>query len=325
MKTFYAVLCLAIASLTQLQAQAPQGFNYQATVRNSEGNLVVNSYVYFKFNVVQGSLTAVPIFTETHFVSTDDLGQVSLVIGEGTANTGVFSEIDWSLGSYYLGIALDTDTGNGYLAMGTTQLLSVPYALHAKTAETADYNNLSNLPVLSGTSFNPMYPDNLIGYTSIFENTSTYAVPAGKNLHIKFIYAVSNDNIMVDGTEIFPIPNYGGSFRNLILSAGSVITTSGNYDFKIEGYVTDASVEPITIINSFPYTVPEGKILYISEYKSYYNNGSFDQLKTSILINGVEFQTELNGAGVEKPFIISSGHTLSDPSSTSYFLNGFLR
>jgi hypothetical protein len=325
MKTFYAVLCLAIASLTQLQAQAPQGFNYQATVRNSEGNLVVNSYVYFKFNVVQGSLTAVPIFTETHFVSTDDLGQVSLVIGEGTANTGVFSEIDWSLGSYYLGIALDTDTGNGYLAMGTTQLLSVPYALHAKTAETADYNNLSNLPVLSGTSFNPMYPDNLIGYTSIFENTSTYAVPAGKNLHIKFIYAVSNDNIMVDGTEIFPIPNYGGSFRNLILSAGSVITTSGNYDFKIEGYVTDASVEPITIINSFPYTVPDGKILYISEYKSYYNNGSFDQLKTSILINGVEFQTELNGAGVEKPIIRSSGHTLSDPSSTSYFLNGFLR
>jgi uncharacterized protein (TIGR02145 family) len=132
MKTFYAILCLAIASLTQLQAQAPQGFNYQATVRNSSGDLIINTNVYFKFNVIQGSQTAVPIFTETHYVPTDDLGQVNLVIGQGTANTGTFSELDWSLGSYYLGIELDT--GNGYVAMGTTQLLSVPYALYAENS-----------------------------------------------------------------------------------------------------------------------------------------------------------------------------------------------
>ena len=57
MKKFYAILCLAIASLTQLQAQAPQGFNYQATVRNSAGDLIVNTNVFFKFNVIQGSQT----------------------------------------------------------------------------------------------------------------------------------------------------------------------------------------------------------------------------------------------------------------------------
>jgi hypothetical protein len=132
MKKFYAILCLAIVSLTQLQAQAPQGFNYQATVRNSSGDLIVNTNVYFKFNVIQGSQTAVPIFTETHYVPTDDLGQVNLVIGQGTANLGSFSALDWSLGSYYLGIELDT--GNGYVAMGTTQLLSVPYALYAENS-----------------------------------------------------------------------------------------------------------------------------------------------------------------------------------------------
>ena len=132
MKKFYTILCLTIASLTQLQAQAPQGFNYQATVRNSSGDLIVNTNVYFKFNVIQGSQTAVPIFTETHYVPTDDLGQVNLVIGQGTVNTGAFSELDWSLGSYYLGIELDT--GSGYVAMGTTQLLSVPYALYAENS-----------------------------------------------------------------------------------------------------------------------------------------------------------------------------------------------
>ena len=131
MKKFYILLCLAIASITQLQAQAPQGFNYQATVRNNAGDIVVNTNVYFKFNVIQGSQTADPIFTETHDVPTDDLGQINLIIGQGTANTGVFSELDWSLGSYYLSIELSINGPNDYVVMGTTQLLSVPYALYA--------------------------------------------------------------------------------------------------------------------------------------------------------------------------------------------------
>ena len=137
MKKFYIFLCLAIASLTQLQAQTPQGFNYQATVRNTTGELIINSNVYFKFNVIQGAQTTVPVFTETHYVPTDDLGQVTLIIGEGTANTGVFSEIDWSLGSYNLGIELSIDGPNDYVAMGTTQLLSVPYALYAANSGNA--------------------------------------------------------------------------------------------------------------------------------------------------------------------------------------------
>ena len=137
MKKFYAILCLAIAPITQLQAQAPQGFNYQATVRNTTGELIINSNVYFKFNVIQGSQTAVPVFTETHYVPTDDLGQVTLIIGEGTANTVVFSEIDWSLGSYFLGIELSINGPNDYVAMGTTQLLSVPFALYAANSGNA--------------------------------------------------------------------------------------------------------------------------------------------------------------------------------------------
>jgi len=159
MKKFYAILCLAIASLTQLQAQAPQGFNYQATVRNASGDLIVNTNVYFKFNVIQGSLTAVPIFTETHYVSTDDIGQVNLVIGQGSANTGAFSQLDWSLGSYYLGIELDT--GNGYVAMGTTQLLSVPYALYAQNSgnSTTTTSNLQSVLAEDNSANNQQIKD----------------------------------------------------------------------------------------------------------------------------------------------------------------------
>ena len=133
MKQLYFLLALLVTTL--VFAQTPQGFNYQATVRDNSGELVVNQNVYFKFNVIQGSQTRVPVYIETHYASTDDLGQVGLVIGEGTATTGVFSEIDWSLGNYFLGIELDN--GSGYVAMGTTQMLSVPYALYAESSGNA--------------------------------------------------------------------------------------------------------------------------------------------------------------------------------------------
>jgi uncharacterized protein (TIGR02145 family) len=130
MKKLYAFLAIITTIVTF--AQAPQGFNYQATVRNSAGALIVNQNVNFKFNIMLNSATSLPIFSETHLAPTDDLGQVNLVIGQGTATTGSFSTINWSTGNYYLGIELNT--GNGYVAMGTTQLLSVPYALYANSA-----------------------------------------------------------------------------------------------------------------------------------------------------------------------------------------------
>ena len=130
MKKLFTLLALVITLITN--AQAPQGFNYQATVRNSSGALIVNQNVNFKFNIMLNSATSLPVFSETHMAPTDDLGQVNLVIGTGTATTGSFSTINWGTGNYYLGIELNT--GAGYVAMGTTQLLSVPYALYANSS-----------------------------------------------------------------------------------------------------------------------------------------------------------------------------------------------
>lgn len=124
-------------------AQAPQGFNYQATVRNNLGTLIVNQNIYFKFNLMLNSSTSVPVYSETHYVPTDDLGAVNLVIGQGTPTTGTFSNINWGTGNYYLGIELNT--GSGYVAMGTTQLLSVPFALYANSSASSTPQNLSSV------------------------------------------------------------------------------------------------------------------------------------------------------------------------------------
>lgn len=128
--------CIALIIITTIYAQAPQGFNYQATVRNSSGALIVNQNVLFKFNIMQNSQTSLPVYSETHQAPTDDLGQVNLVIGTGTPTTGTFAGINWGNGNYYLGIELNTGSG-GYVAMGTTQLLSVPYALYANSSGNA--------------------------------------------------------------------------------------------------------------------------------------------------------------------------------------------
>ena len=127
MKKLYTLLALVITLITF--AQAPQGFNYQATVRNSAGALIVNQNVLVKFNIYQNTATGTIVYSENQSVTSDDLGHINLVVGQGTSTTGTFSTINWSTGNYYLGIELNT--GAGYVAMGTTQLMSVPYALYS--------------------------------------------------------------------------------------------------------------------------------------------------------------------------------------------------
>jgi hypothetical protein len=137
MKKLYTLIALIV--ITTINAQAPHGFNYQATVRNSSGALVINQNVLFKFNIMQNSQTSLPVYSETHQAPTDDLGQVNLTVGQGTATTGTFAGINWANGTYYLGIELNT--GSGYVAMGTTQLLSVPYALYANSSGSTASNS----------------------------------------------------------------------------------------------------------------------------------------------------------------------------------------
>lgn len=127
MRKLYTLLTLIITTISF--AQAPQGINYQATIRNTAGELMINQSVNVKFNIIQGSPNLTPLYVEQHNVQTDDLGAIKLVVGQGLSSNN-FSQIDWSTGGYFLGI--DIDTGSGFVSLGTTQLLSVPYALYAE-------------------------------------------------------------------------------------------------------------------------------------------------------------------------------------------------
>ncbi len=114
-------------------AQAPELMSYQAIVRGADDALIQNQNVGVRISVLQGSETGSAVYTETHATMTNDNGLVNLNIGAGTTSDD-FSAIDWGNGTYYIKSETDPNGGTNYTIEGTSQLLSVPYALYAKNA-----------------------------------------------------------------------------------------------------------------------------------------------------------------------------------------------
>ena len=113
-------------------------FNYQAILKDSNGNLLTNNQVKFKFSLMYQSSTASPFFVEEHEVITPPDGVVNLSIGGGTVVNGTFSNIDWSQTVF---MKEELDTGSGYQDMSTKQVASVPIAEYAKNAANLYFNN----------------------------------------------------------------------------------------------------------------------------------------------------------------------------------------
>ena len=132
-KILLSLVAIAILSLSSF-GQAPEGFKYQAVVRDA-GNLILNNQaVGMRLTIQQGSIGGVTVYSETFSTTTNGYGLVNLEIGTGTTAYD-FSTIDWGNGPYFMETAVDLTGGTSYAVMGTSQLMSVPYALHSKTAE----------------------------------------------------------------------------------------------------------------------------------------------------------------------------------------------
>jgi hypothetical protein len=110
-------------------SQAPQGINYQAVIRNSNGTVVTSSNVGLQFRIVQGTPSGTTVYKEKFTALTTNLGLVNVVLGQGTPLTGTFNTIYWSTGPYFLEIAADVAGGTNYVVLGLQQMASVPYAL----------------------------------------------------------------------------------------------------------------------------------------------------------------------------------------------------
>ena len=133
--TLLSTLFILLLTLAVQAQNPPIAFNYSAVARNSAGQPIATTTIGIQITILKNSPTGASQYSENHFVNTDAYGLFNLVIGAGAVQSGSMATIDWSNDNYYMEVGMDAAGGTNFLTMGTTQFLSVPYALYAKSAD----------------------------------------------------------------------------------------------------------------------------------------------------------------------------------------------
>ncbi|HYX05096.1 MAG TPA: fibrobacter succinogenes major paralogous domain-containing protein [Bacteroidales bacterium] len=131
MKHLLSFILVAFFLNPFLKGQTPDKMSYQAIIRDQNNNLISNNNVGIQISILQGSADGKAVYIETRTIKTNDNGLISIEIGgkEG------FDAINWSKGPYFLKTETDPTGGSNYTITGTSEILSVPYAFHAHTAD----------------------------------------------------------------------------------------------------------------------------------------------------------------------------------------------
>jgi hypothetical protein len=151
LKVTFLFVLIGTITISAIKAQTPQAFKYQTVVRDGNGQVLADQNVNFRISIQQ-SASFTDVYIETHDALTNAFGLAVINIGEGTPESGDFTMIDWGSDETHIQVEVDINGGTDYMVMGTSQLLAVPYAMHAKTAEnvfSGDYNDLQNTPDMS--------------------------------------------------------------------------------------------------------------------------------------------------------------------------------
>lgn len=139
MKTLlFSIVLIFLAESSQ--AQAPQMFSFQGAARNASGQPVENSFINLRFKIHQTAVDGPIIYQEVKETNTTSGGLFTVDIGSGFVEAGNLDNIDWGIGSYFLSVEIDPTGGSNFIYVGVTQLLSVPYSLHANQAGRWQHN-----------------------------------------------------------------------------------------------------------------------------------------------------------------------------------------
>jgi len=211
-------LLSAVLITASIWAQSPQKMSYQAVIRNASNTLVTNTAVGMQISILQTTSTGTAVYVETQTPTTNANGLVSIEIGGGTVVSGTFSTIDWSAGPYFIKTETDPAGGTTYTITGTSQLLSVPYSLHAKNTESAN----NGLTIDGNTAI-----DNGAGWHRSYGATGWYNQTYGGGIYMKnstWVEVYSKSFLVPSGT--FQVGGIGNS--TFKIASGVMTYTDGN-------------------------------------------------------------------------------------------------
>ena len=240
MKKLYTILAAVLITASGF-AQAPEKMSYQAVVRDSDDNLIANQPVGMQISILQTSATGTAVYVETQTPATNVNGLVALEIGAGTVVSGDFTTIDWSADTYFIKTETDPTGGSSYSITGTSQLLSVPFALYAKTSGNVQTYNTDT----SGTDFN----------ISTNGDTHTFNLPSASE-SARGVVSTSNQTMAGDKTFT------GTVAASSKLVVGNSTITDGA---ALEVSSTTATFLPprmTTVQRDAIASVPEGSMIY---------------------------------------------------------------
>lgn len=200
MKNIFSALLL----LTSLHifAQIPQSFSYQAVARNAGGAVIAGQNISIKFTLLDGYPNGNLVYMETHSnVPTNQFGLFTTEVGTGAVVIGTFNTIQWSTGHKYLKVEFDPNNGTNFTDMGTTQLLSVPYALYAVTS--------SNGPIGATGVTGPSGDTGVIGLTGA---TGATGAPGNGTVNgtLNYVAKFTPDSTTLGNSQIFDNGTYTG-------------------------------------------------------------------------------------------------------------------
>ncbi|WP_299888079.1 hypothetical protein [uncultured Lacinutrix sp.] len=157
MKNLLTLIFVVVATITSY-GQSPSKFNYQAVVRDASNGVIANQSIGVKASILFGSETGSSLYTETHTVTTGDTGVLNLIIGNGIIESGDLTTVIWNGFDFFLKIEIDPTGGTNYTLTNTSQLLSVPFALHATRADNgvSNGNTLGDMLYWDGNSWEPI-------------------------------------------------------------------------------------------------------------------------------------------------------------------------
>lgn len=339
MKKLIVLFCLLAVSA--IKAQAPQYLNYQGIARDAGGTIITTA-IGVKFEILQGSASGTVVYDETNTITPSSAGIFTTAIGSGAPGVGTFSLITWANGPYYIRVNIDPAGGTSYSTVGTSQLLSVPYALYAEkagntqTVSITGSNVTGTYPNYTITSAGALTPSTGI---SIVGNTITNTAP-NPTLTPAGITSITGTHPSFTIDVPPPSLNYNIGTNVLTLTQGTTVATTtlvGAGSSTVSMFANGiASVTPVGAGNNFTVSVQSpsftsvGATSVTGTYPNFVINspGASTTIPTSLQVNlphttstlsPNNFSITIAPTNISGPGVIGSypNYTVTAPAATT--------